>query len=112
MGRIGRAAFGPAVAELRVLDEAVAVGVGGGGEAPGLDDRIPARAQEIAVAGMPEVVGLEDDVEGRRVRGVPRVLVLGEPGGGPGALPELVRAIPVVCLQLAPYVQRGAGGAH
>ena len=39
--RIERAAFHPAVADVRVLDQAVAVGVGGRGEAIRLDDRRP-----------------------------------------------------------------------
>ena len=48
--RVERAALDPAVAEARVLDEAVAVRVGRRREAVGFEDRLPVGAQEFEVA--------------------------------------------------------------
>ena len=99
--RVESAALHPAVAEARVLHEAVAVGVGGRREAPGLEDRGPGLLEEGAVAGGAEVVAVHDHVERRGVGAVPGVGILGEPRHERGALRDLVGELAVVPLEAA-----------
>ena len=110
MRRVRRAALRPAVAERRVLDEPVAVGVRRRREAPGLLDRRPRRAQVRQVAGHREVLGVRDHVERRRVRRLVRVLVVREPRHERRRLRDLVRDLAVRALELPQEVEPRAGG--
>jgi hypothetical protein len=108
--RVQGPALHPAVAELRVLHEAVAVGIGRGGEAPRLDDRFPGLADVAEISGRAEAVGVGDDVERRGVGAVPRVRVVREPRDEGGALGDLVGDLAVGALELPQEVEGGAAG--
>ena len=103
--RVQGAALHPAVSELRVLHEAVAVRVRGGREAPRLDDGLPCLAYVGEVAGGAEAVGMGDDVERGGVGAVPGVRVVREPWDEGGALGDLVGDFSVGALELPQEVE-------
>src|SRR6185503_18592571 len=98
--RIEGATFYPAVSKAGVFDQAIAIGVGRGGESIRLHDRFPVLPYEIQVAARSPIIPVSDDIQRSCVGARPGIAIVREPWYEVRALRDLVWNLSILPLEL------------